>query len=1152
MITPLLDEPFDIHGPLPTGTTVLEASAGTGKTWTIAALVTRYVAEGVHTLDELLVVTFGRAASRELRERVREQLVACVEALDDPDAIPTDPLLATLIAVDPVERVARARRVRDALAAFDEATIATIHQFCHQVLRGLGIAGDTDAGATLVEDVDDLLMEVVDDLYLRGFARQQGPAEFSLADARRIARTVAGDPSAHLVPTNPKPGSAAARKVGFAHAVRAELARRKRRLGLLTYDDLLSQVADALRDEDGPARQRLRRQWKVVLIDEFQDTDPVQWEVFDRAFRGHAAMVLIGDPKQAIYAFRGGDVTTYLQAARTAGVRRTLGTNWRSDAPLVESLGHFLSGAALGDPDILVHPVVASHTESRLVGAPDPAPFRIRLLGTDQVSRSQLTRDDAIRTAAYRERAAQDAAHDIARLLNSAATYDDSGHVRPIEPSDIAVLASRNDHLALMQQQLRDVGVPAVLTGAGSVFRTRAAQSWRTLLEALDQPHRSPRVRAAALTPFVGKTAAQLDADPEGVTEEVTEKLRRLALVYEHRGIAAVFEICNIDGLPARVLAEIGGERELTDLRHIAEALHAVSMDRASGLPALLAWLREQAEQDRPASGDARARRLDSDAQAVQLLTIHGSKGLEFPVVYLPFVADRWVSEDDNPLFHAPGEPPQRSIYVGRPDKETGALARREDAGESLRLLYVALTRAKSQVVAWWGPSYNTPDSAIHRMLIDRDPAAPTAAGVVADSRGQRTSEQAAALLQRWTDVGGPQWEKVTKAGADPVRSAVAATNLAIRRFTRVIDEDWRRTSYSALSRVLETMPTDGVSSEPDADVKTDETILEIGLSSGEERAAQADQVVNQAGRVPEERAAQADRVVGEERAHVSRSDRGPLDGPSPMAELPVGATFGSLVHAVLETADATASDLTAELTDRVREQLVLWPVNVDIATLVEALVAVYDTLSGHWPTRSPCARWVETSWQSWTLSCRWARGTAPSACVWASWPPYSVGICRPVIRCSRMLICSTTRSWVGRCCVVTSPGRSMWCCASVSATWLLTTRPTGSVRPTNPCCSLPTDPSRSRPQWGTPTIHCRHCCMPRRCTATCAGGCPTMTRSDTSVACSTSTCEVWRARNPLWWTAIRPVSSPGVHRQRWSLSCPTCSTEKAVRDDDR
>ena len=569
----LTETSFDLLGPVPSGTTVLEASAGTGKTWTIAALVVRYVAEGVHTLDELLVVTFGRAASRELRERVREQLVACAEALDDATTTPTDPVLAALADTDPAERAARARRVRDALTAFDEATIATIHQFCHQVLRGLGIAGDSDPGATLVDDVDDLLMEVVDDLYLRGFVGQRGGAAFSVDEARRIARKVAEDPSAAIVPTDPAAGSLEERRVRFAHAVRAELARRKRRLGILTYDDLLSQVADALRDPAGPARERLRRQWKVVLIDEFQDTDPVQWEVFDRAFRGHATMVLIGDPKQAIYAFRGGDVSTYLRAAHTAGERRTLDTNWRSDAPLVTALGRFLGDAALGDPDIRVLPVRASCPGSRLRGAPAAAPFRIRFLGADQFTAAQLTRDDTVRGGDHRARAAADAAQDIAGSLSPGGPHGGAGGTRPIEPSDIAVLASRNDHLALMQQQLREVGVPAVLSGAGSVFRTPAAEHWRTLLEAMDQPHRSPRVRAAALTPFIGLTAEQLDSDGEAATAAVTDQVRRLAALYQRRGIAAVFEVCAIGGLPERVHGQIGGERDLTVLRHIAEAL---------------------------------------------------------------------------------------------------------------------------------------------------------------------------------------------------------------------------------------------------------------------------------------------------------------------------------------------------------------------------------------------------------------------------------------------------------------------------------------------------------------------------------------------------------------------------------------------------
>ncbi|MCW2781288.1 MAG: exodeoxyribonuclease subunit beta, partial [Marmoricola sp.] len=302
---------FDITDPLPTGTTLLEASAGTGKTWTIAALVTRYVAQGDVRLEEMLVVTFGRAASQELRERVREQLVEADRVLADPSREHGE-LLDLLLDAPEEEVLARRTRIRDALAAFDSATIATTHQFCQLVLKSLGVAGDTDAGAHLVEDLDELLVEVVDDLYVRGFARDDQPPIFSRAEALTIARGATGDPQARLEPEAAPGDSLAGRRRRFAQAVRVEMDLRKRRLGVLSYDDLLSQLADALLDEDAPARQRMRSRWKVVLVDEFQDTDPVQWQVLDRAFSGHATMVLIGDPKQAIYAFRGGDVTTYL------------------------------------------------------------------------------------------------------------------------------------------------------------------------------------------------------------------------------------------------------------------------------------------------------------------------------------------------------------------------------------------------------------------------------------------------------------------------------------------------------------------------------------------------------------------------------------------------------------------------------------------------------------------------------------------------------------------------------------------------------------------------------------------------------------------------------------------------------------------------
>ena len=230
--------------------------------------------------------------------------------------------------------------------SFDAATIATIHQFCQLVLRSLGVAGDTDASATLVEDLEQLTTEVVDDLYLARFGSAARPP-WTRAEALELARHVIGDPRAVVEPAavlTESPDSSAAMRVRFACDVLEEVEHRKRRLGVLSYDDLLSQLADALESTDAAARRRMQHRWKFVLIDEFQDTDPVQWQVFRRAFSETTTMVLIGDPKQAIYAFRGGDVVTYLQAADTATTTQTLGVNWRSDRPLLDAVHAVLAG----------------------------------------------------------------------------------------------------------------------------------------------------------------------------------------------------------------------------------------------------------------------------------------------------------------------------------------------------------------------------------------------------------------------------------------------------------------------------------------------------------------------------------------------------------------------------------------------------------------------------------------------------------------------------------------------------------------------------------------------------------------------------------------------------------------------------------------
>jgi exodeoxyribonuclease V beta subunit len=901
--------PFSITDPLPQGTVLLEASAGTGKTWTIGALVTRYVAEGVARLEQMLVVTFGRAASQELRERVRAQLVEAEQALSDDEAervaVPSSELVEMLRRYEPDERRVAHRRVVDALVGFDAATIATTHQFCSMVLDSLGVAGDSDSRARLVEDLDDLVKETVDDLYLRAFALdEEGPA-FDYATALDIARKVVDDPQAALRPLGEDRSTTAGRRVSFAEAVRKEMERRKRRLGILSYDDLLSELARALEPGEGggttPAAQRMRQRWQIVLVDEFQDTDPVQWQVLDRAFSGHATMVLIGDPKQAIYAFRGGDVTTYLTAAATAATQQTLSVNWRSDAPLLSAVQELLRGAALGDDRILVRDVDAHHDESRLQGA--GSPFRVRVIRRGDISR----RPGLLSVGQVRPRIARDLAHDVRRLVDSGATFDG----RPVRPRDIAVIAYRHADLADAQAALADVGIPGVIAGGGSVFATPAAVEWLTLLEALEQPHRSTRVRAAALTCFFGHTAAALDARSGGggdeLTDEVADELRSWLELFGSRGLAAVLEAATTGGLSARVLAEVGGERRLTDIRHIGEALHEAALTERHGLVSLLSWLREQVAEGRAGRGLERTRRLDSDAAAVQLVTIHASKGLEYPVVYLPALADRHVSEPELPRYHDDEGRRCRNVGAGGAGWADGVRrAQDEDAGEWLRLLYVALTRAQSQVVCWWSPTKNTEASPLHRMLMRAEGVAE-----VPERPSVPSDDEVVALFGQWRDRGGPVPELAVVAELTEAPEVEDIPVLGVRTFTRSVDAAWRRTSYSSLSAVRADTVVDAVTSEPEVMGKDDEQLSLV------------EEVAQQPSRDP-----------------VS-------DLPSPMANLPVGATFGSLVHAVLEHADPAAADFRAELLGHIDEQRGWWPVELDREELADALVAVCDSPLG-------------------------------------------------------------------------------------------------------------------------------------------------------------------------------------------------------------
>lgn len=907
--------PFDVLGPLPTGTTVLEASAGTGKTYTIAALAARYVAEGHVELDQLMMVTFGRMATDELRVRVRERLVRLEAQLSDalgrtPPGTPVperDDVAHLLLAVDGTELARRQERVARALADFDAATIATTHEFCLRMLDDLGVLGDPEPDAVFVEHLAELTSEVARDVYLRRYATADQPL-LTFEHALKLAEDVVHAGPIRLVPELGA-GARADERVGFAREVVAEVRRRKERARYLTYDDMLTRLQDALADprHGDLAAQRLRDRFPVVLVDEFQDTDPIQWDILRRAFHRHSTLVVIGDPKQAIYAFRGADVNSYLQVARESTSTATLGTCYRSDRALLDGLDLVMGGASLGDPAIVVRPVGSAHPDRRLTGA--GAPLRVRVLPPKENGELEYVNR-------LRRRITKDLVAEIADLLGPAAggaapvgsgsdpldlgvdqtagTTEAGGGgamltldgrpPRRVQASDLAVLVRRNAAGEQIRDALAAAGIPAVLHGSDSVFSSLAARDWLRVLQALEQP-RQPLVREAALTSLVGWTFPRLAQADEAALADLSYDFRRWSRVLAGRGVAALLETMGTDtALSERVLARPDGERLLTDLRHVAQRLHALMTGRQLGVAGLREWLAEAIEvavaDDDVTEG---LRRLATDAAAVQVLTLHRSKGLEFPVVYLPEAWDCFVPTDERDAVLRLHEDGTEVLDVGgrqaagRPERFRRSLA--EEAGENLRLAYVGMTRAQCQVVTWWADARTTTTSALHRFWArparvgDPEPSYPSTSGPA-----QEPVPVSARLLpgdpSRVLSVEEVQSRAPTRRRA----GGTAPVALRARRFERLLDTAWRRTSYSSLTAAAHgAVPAAGVSSEPEPVKEDDETL--------------ADAAVPPAPLLP--------------------ATVGPgWDLLSPMRDLPAGADFGTAVHAVLEVLDPTAADL--------------------------------------------------------------------------------------------------------------------------------------------------------------------------------------------------------------------------------------------------
>ena len=270
---------------------------------------------------------------------------------------------------------------------------------------------------------------------------------------------------------------------------------------------------------------------------------------------------------------------------------------------------------------------------------------------------------------------AGDLAADVVALLGSPARIvewrgDEEVSSRPLSPGDVAALVRTNRQAGLVQAALRAAGVPAVIGGTESVFGSPSAADWLRLLEALEQPASRPRAVAVALTPFVGMTADDVAGADEASWEVLHARSAPLGRhLLRQRGVATASRaIMATEGLPARILLQPTGERDLTDLGHIAELLHTEAAAGQLGAPALRAWLARRIDEAGAETADAedRSRRLDSDADAVQVLTIHRAKGLEFPVVYCPYLWDSGAASAQGPPRGVPRPVGRQPPHPGR------------------------------------------------------------------------------------------------------------------------------------------------------------------------------------------------------------------------------------------------------------------------------------------------------------------------------------------------------------------------------------------------------------------------------------------------------------------------------------------------------
>ena len=895
------------------GERLIEASAGTGKTFTIAALYLRLLLGlgGASafprplTVEELLVVTFTEAATAELRGRIRSNIhelrIACLRDTTD------NPLYASLLEeID--DKAQAAQWLLLAERQMDEAAVFTIHGFCQRMLNLNAFESGMLFEQQLIEDESLLRYQACADFWRRHcyplpreiaqvvFETWKGPQallrdinrylqgeapvikapppddetlisrhaqivarintvkqqwcetvgeldaliESSGIDRRKfnrsnqakwidkISRWAQEETNSYQLPESlekfsqrfledrTKAGGETPRHPLFdaidqllaeplsirdlvitraLAEIRETVAREKRRRGELGFDDMLSRLDAALRSESGEAlATAIRTRFPVAMIDEFQDTDPQQYRIFRCIWhqQPETALLLIGDPKQAIYAFRGADIFTYMKARSEVHAHYTLDTNWRSAPGVVNSVNKLFSQTddAFMFREIPFVPVKSAGKNRGLHfavnGEKQPA-MKMWLMDGEYCS-----------VGDYQSTMAQVCAMQIRDWLQAGQRGDallmNGDTSRPVRASDISVLVRSRQEASLIRDALTLLAIPSVyLSNRDSVFETLEAQEMLWVLQAVMTPEREDTLRSALATSMMGLNALDIENlnTNETAWDAVVEEFDGYRQLWRKRGVMPMLRaLMSARNIAENLLATAGGERRLTDILHISELLQQAGTQLESE-HALVRWLSQHIlEPDSNAA--SQQMRLESDKHLVQIVTIHKSKGLEYPLVWLPFITNFRVQ--DQAFYH------DRQSFEAMLDlseaKESVELAEAERLAEDLRLLYVALTRSVwhcslgvAPLVRRRGDKKGPTDvhqSALGRLLQKGEPQ--DAAGLRACIESLCDDDITCQTPPRPDNI---RWHMVESASEE----------LSARNLQRSPGDNWRVTSYSGLQQ---------------------------------------------------------------------------------------------------------------------------------------------------------------------------------------------------------------------------------------------------------------------------------------------------------------------------------------------------------------